>query len=136
MNTTTQTESARIQAAARKALTNAEIDARRVAATPRGVGIGFNIYAERALNSELWDVEGKRYIDFGSGIAVLNTGHRHPRIVEAIRHQLDHFTHTAYQVVPYESVVRLAERLNQLTPGTHRARQAGSKRESRSALAL
>jgi 4-aminobutyrate aminotransferase len=124
MNTTTQTESARIQAAARKALTNAEIDARRVAATPRGVGIGFNIYAERALNSELWDVEGKRYIDFGSGIAVLNTGHRHPRIVEAIRHQLDHFTHTAYQVVPYESVVRLAERLNQLTPGTHAKKTA------------
>jgi 4-aminobutyrate aminotransferase len=124
MNTTTQTESARIQAAASKALTNAEIDARRVAATPRGVGIGFNIYAERALNSELWDVEGKRYIDFGSGIAVLNTGHRHPRIVEAIRHQLDHFTHTAYQVVPYESVVRLAERLNKLTPGTHAKKTA------------
>jgi 4-aminobutyrate aminotransferase len=124
MNTTTQTESARLQAAASKALTNAEIDARRVAATPRGVGIGFNIYAERALNSELWDVEGKRYIDFGSGIAVLNTGHRHPRIVEAIRTQLDHFTHTAYQVVPYESVVRLAERLNQLTPGTHAKKTA------------
>ena len=78
MNTTTQTESARLEAAASKAMTNAEIDARRVAATPRGVGIGFNIYAERALDSELWDVEGKRYIDFGSGIAVLNTGHRHP----------------------------------------------------------
>ncbi|KQW35738.1 4-aminobutyrate aminotransferase [Rhizobacter sp. Root404] len=100
------------------------MDARRVAATPRGVGIGFNIYAERALNSELWDVEGKRYIDFGSGIAVLNTGHRHPRIVEAIRTQLDHFTHTAYQVVPYESVVRLAERLNKLTPGTHAKKTA------------
>ncbi|MEP7101487.1 MAG: 4-aminobutyrate--2-oxoglutarate transaminase [Burkholderiales bacterium] len=105
-------------------MTNAEIDARRVAATPRGVGIGFNIYAERALNSELWDVEGKRYIDFGSGIAVLNTGHRHPRIVDAIRKQLDHFTHTAYQVVPYESVVRLAERLNKLTPGTHAKKTA------------
>jgi 4-aminobutyrate aminotransferase len=71
------------------------------------------------LNAELWDVEGRRYIDFGSGIAVLNTGHRHPRIVQAIRDQLDHFTHTAYQVVPYESVVSLAERLNRLTPGTH-----------------
>jgi 4-aminobutyrate aminotransferase len=124
MNTTTQTESARVEAAASKAMTNAQIDARRIAATPRGVGIGFNIYAERALNSELWDVEGKRYIDFGSGIAVLNTGHRHPRIVDAIRKQLDHFTHTAYQVVPYESVVRLAERLNQLTPGTHAKKTA------------
>src|SRR5258705_13011014 len=103
MTTTVQPESARAAAAAKPS--NAAIDARRAAATPRGVGIGFNIYAERALNSELWDVEGKRYIDFGSGIAVLNTGHRHPRIVQAIRDQLDHFTHTAYQVVPYESVV-------------------------------
>jgi len=104
--------------------TNAAIDARRIAATPRGVGIGFSIYAERALNAELWDVEGRRYIDFGSGIAVLNTGHRHPRIVEAIRAQLDCFTHTAYQVVPYESVVLLAERLNALTPGTHAKKTA------------
>ncbi len=106
------------------ARSNAAIDARRIAATPRGVGIGFPIYAERALNSELWDVEGRRYIDFGSGIAVLNTGHRHPRIVEAIRAQLDCFTHTAYQVVPYESVVTLAERINQLTPGTHAKKTA------------
>ncbi|RIX75218.1 4-aminobutyrate--2-oxoglutarate transaminase [Acidovorax cavernicola] len=104
--------------------TNAAIDARRIAATPRGIGIGFPIYAERALNAELWDVEGRRYIDFGSGIAVLNTGHRHPRIVEAIRAQLDRFTHTAYQVVPYESVVSLAERLNRLTPGTHAKKTA------------
>ncbi|QNK67362.1 4-aminobutyrate--2-oxoglutarate transaminase [Variovorax sp. PAMC26660] len=104
--------------------TNAAIDARRVAATPRGVGIGFPIYADRALNAELWDVEGRRYIDFGSGIAVLNTGHRHPRVVEAIRAQLDRFTHTAYQVVPYESVVSLAERLNKLTPGTHAKKTA------------
>ena len=122
MNTTTQTEAAHVKAAGKS--TNAAIDARRVAATPRGVGIGFNIYAERALNSELWDVEGKRYIDFGAGIAVLNTGHRHPRIVEAIRNQLDHFTHTAYQVVPYESVISLAERLNRLTPGTHAKKTA------------
>ncbi|PIF74119.1 4-aminobutyrate aminotransferase [Variovorax sp. 54] len=104
--------------------TNAAIDARRIAATPRGIGIGFPIYAERALNAELWDVEGRRYIDFGSGIAVLNTGHRHPRVVEAIRAQLDCFTHTAYQVVPYESVVSLAERLNRLTPGTHAKKTA------------
>ena len=59
---------------------------RRIAATPRGVGIGFpTVYAERALNAELWDVEGRRYIDFGSGIAVLNTGHRHPRVVAGDR---------------------------------------------------
>jgi 4-aminobutyrate aminotransferase len=122
MNSTTPIESARLEAVA--TASNAAIDARRVAAMPRGVGIGFNIYAERALNAELWDVEGKRYIDFGSGIAVLNTGHRHPRIVEAIRQQLDHFTHTAYQVVPYEGAIALAERLNRLTPGTHAKKTA------------
>ncbi len=103
---------------------NAAIDARRIAATPRGVGIGFDIYAERALNAELWDVEGRRYIDFGSGIAVLNTGHRHPRIVDAVQEQLQKFTHTAYQVVPYESTVALAERLNALTPGDHAKKTA------------
>lgn len=99
--------------------TNTELEARRIAATPRGVGIGFPIYATRGLNAQLWDAEGRRYIDFGSGIAVLNTGHRHPRVVKAIQAQLDQFTHTAYQVVPYESVVTLAERLNKLTPGGH-----------------
>ena len=103
---------------------NAQIDARRIAATPRGVGIGFPIYAERAENAQLWDVEGRRYIDFGSGIAVLNTGHRHPRVVEAVQAQLARFTHTAYQVVPYESSVALAERLNRLTPGTHAKKTA------------
>jgi 4-aminobutyrate aminotransferase len=106
------------------ATTNAELDQRRVAATPRGVGIGFPIYAERARNAELWDVEGRRFIDFGAGIAVLNTGHCHPRVVAAIQQQLERFTHTAYQVVPYESSVRLAERLNALTPGTHAKKTA------------
>ncbi len=122
MNTTSKTESARVAAAGKK--TNASIDARRVAAMPRGVGIGFPIYTERAQNAELWDVQGQRYIDFGSGIAVLNTGHRHPRIVKAIAEQLERFTHTAYQVVPYESTVALAERLNQLTPGKHAKKTA------------
>jgi 4-aminobutyrate aminotransferase/4-aminobutyrate aminotransferase/(S)-3-amino-2-methylpropionate transaminase len=103
---------------------NAQLDERRKAATPRGVGIAFPIYAARASNAELWDVEGRRYIDFGSGIAVLNTGHRHPRVVAAIQQQLECFTHTAYQVVPYESAVALAERLNRLTPGTHAKKTA------------
>ena len=103
---------------------NQQLDARRIAATPRGVGIGFAIYAERAENAQLWDVEGRRYIDFGSGIAVLNTGHRHPRVVQAVQHQLERFTHTAYQVVPYESSVALAERLNALTPGRHAKKTA------------
>ncbi|HVR52379.1 MAG TPA: 4-aminobutyrate--2-oxoglutarate transaminase [Pseudorhodoferax sp.] len=110
--------------AALETSTNQQIDARRIAATPRGVGIGFQIYAERAENAQLWDVEGRRYIDFGSGIAVLNTGHRHPRVVQAVKQQLEHFTHTAYQVVPYESVVALAERLNALAPGRHAKKTA------------
>jgi 4-aminobutyrate aminotransferase len=122
MNTHTHTESAHVAAAGQQ--TNAEIDARRIKATPRGVGIGFPIYAERAQNAELWDVEGRRYIDFGSGIAVLNTGHRHPKLVAAIAAQLERFTHTAYQVVPYESTVELAEKLNALTPGTHAKKTA------------
>ena len=122
MNTLTQAESTPVAAVAQQS--NARIDARRVAATPRGVGIGFPIYAERAQNAELWDVEGRRYIDFGSGIAVLNTGHRHPKIVAAIAAQLERFTHTAYQVVPYESTVALAEKLNVLTPGDHAKKTA------------
>jgi len=98
---------------------NASLRARREAATPRGVGIAVPFFVRKAENSELWDVEGRRYVDFAGGIAVLNTGHRHPRVVAALKAQLDAFTHTAYQVAAYESYVRLAERLNALTPGTH-----------------
>ena len=89
---------------------NATLVERKNAATPRGVGVMCEFYAQRAENSEIWDVEGNRYIDFASGIAVCNTGHRHPRLVAAIQEQLDHFIHTAYQVVPYESYVALAEK--------------------------
>ncbi len=104
---------------------NQDIDARRIKATPRGVGVGFpGIYAATALNAEIWDVQGRRFIDFGAGIAVLNTGHRHPRVTAAVQEQLQHFSHTCYQVVPYESVVSLAERLNARTPGTHAKKTA------------
>lgn len=96
---------------------NATLVERKNAATPRGVGVMCEFYAQRAENSEIWDVEGNRYIDFASGIAVCNTGHRHPRLVAAIQEQLDHFIHTAYQVVPYESYVALAEKINDLVPG-------------------
>jgi len=89
---------------------NADLKSRKDAATPRGVGVMCDFYAARAENAELWDVEGRRFIDFAAGIAVCNTGHRHPKIVEAIRAQLDQFTHTAYQIVPYESYVSLAEK--------------------------
>ncbi len=103
---------------------NQDWKSRKDAATPRGVGVMCNFYAERAENSEIWDIEGHRYIDFAAGIAVLNTGHRHPKIVAAIKAQLDLFTHTAYQVVPYASYVELAEKINQLTPGTHAKKTA------------
>ncbi|CAG9173325.1 4-aminobutyrate--2-oxoglutarate transaminase [Cupriavidus pampae] len=96
---------------------NAELLRRKDAATPRGVGVMCNFYAERAENAEIWDVEGKRYIDFAAGIAVLNTGHRHPKLVAALQQQLERFTHTAYQIVPYASYVELAERINQRAPG-------------------
>ncbi|PYB70480.1 4-aminobutyrate--2-oxoglutarate transaminase [Rhizobium wuzhouense] len=96
---------------------NAEISARKNDAISRGVGMTTQIYADKAENSEIWDVEGRRYIDFAGGIAVLNTGHRHPKVVEAVKKQLDRFTHTCHQVVPYENYVALAERLNKIVPG-------------------
>ncbi|HEY1997100.1 4-aminobutyrate--2-oxoglutarate transaminase [Paraburkholderia sp.] len=98
---------------------NADLKSRKDAATPRGVGVMCDFYAARAENAELWDVEGRRYIDFAAGIAVCNTGHRHPKIVAAIREQLDRFTHTAYQFVPYESYVSLAEKINERAPGDY-----------------
>lgn len=97
--------------------TNAELMARRAAALPRGVGQAHPVFAERAENAEIWDVEGRRWIDFCAGIAVVNTGHRHPKVMAAARAQLDHFTHTCFQVVAYESYVELCERINQLAPG-------------------
>lgn len=102
-----------------KLASNQALHERRLAATPRGIGVMANFFIERALNSEVWDVEGRRYIDFAGGIAVLNTGHRHPKVVVAVEAQLQKFTHTCYQVLPYESYVTLAERINKLTPGNH-----------------
>ncbi|MEH6475441.1 MAG: 4-aminobutyrate--2-oxoglutarate transaminase [Sneathiella sp.] len=96
---------------------NVTIQARKIEAIAQGVGMMTQIYAERAENAEIWDVEGNRYIDFAAGIAVVNTGHRHPKIIEAVKSQLDLFTHTCHQVVPYENYVHLAERLNKLVPG-------------------
>jgi 4-aminobutyrate aminotransferase/(S)-3-amino-2-methylpropionate transaminase len=96
---------------------NAELHQRRQQAVPRGVTNSLAVYAERAANAELWDVEGRRYIDFASGISVLNTGHVHPRVREAIARQLERLTHTCFQVTPYESYIALAESLNALAPG-------------------
>ena len=96
--------------------TNSELMARREAAIPRGVSNTHPIFTQRAENAELWDVEGKRYIDFAGGIAVLNTGHRHPKVMAAVAEQLSRFSHTCFQVSPYESYIALAERLNTLAP--------------------
>jgi len=98
-------------------LTNAALMARRRAAVARGVGQTHEIFVARARNAELWDVEGKRYIDFAGGIAVLNTGHCHPEVIAAVKAQLDQYTHTCFQVLAYEPYVELAERLNALAPG-------------------
>ena len=68
--------------------TNAELHARRLAATPRGIGVMADFFIDRAENGELWDVEGRRFIDFAGGIAVLNTGHRHPKVVAALKAQI------------------------------------------------
>lgn len=95
---------------------NSELHQRRVDATPRGVGVMCGFYAEKAENATLWDVEGNEVIDFAAGIAVLNTGHRHPKVMAAVEKQLQAFTHTAYQIVPYESYIALAERINARVP--------------------
>ncbi len=98
---------------------NEQLMARKAAATPRGVGVMGNFFADRAENATLWDVEGREFIDFAGGIAVLNTGHRHPKVMAAIAAQMQRFTHTCYQVVPYESYIALAEKINQITPGNY-----------------
>ena len=99
--------------------TNKDLQERRKAAVPQGVGNFFPVYAERAENAEIWDVEGKRYIDFAGGIGVLNVGHNHPKVKAAVREQVDKCMHTCFQVVPYEPYIALAERLNELAPGGH-----------------
>jgi len=97
--------------------TNKELLAKRVAETPRGLGTQTTVFADRALNAEIWDVEGKRYIDLAAGIAVTNTGHNHPKVLAAVRSQLERFSHTCFQVTPYDVYVELAARLNRAAPG-------------------
>lgn len=98
-------------------LTNAALFARREAAIPRGVGHSHQIFIARGKNAEVWDVEGRRFVDFAGGIAVLNTGHCHPAVIQAVKDQLDRYTHTCFQVLPYEPYVELAERINEKAPG-------------------
>jgi len=95
---------------------NHDLHARRTAAVVRGIGHSTSISAARALNAEVWDVEGKHYIDFAGGIAVLNTGHCHPHVIAAVQAQLEKFTHTCFQVLMYEPYIAVAEKLNALAP--------------------
>jgi 4-aminobutyrate aminotransferase len=91
---------------------------RRAAALPRGVSQAHPLFVAHANNAELWDVEGRRYIDFCGGIAVVNTGHCRAEVIAAAAQQMQRFTHTCFQVVAYDSYVALAERLNALAPGS------------------
>ena len=97
---------------------------RRQQATPRGVAVLCDFYADRACNAELWDEQGRRHIDFAGGIGVLNSGHLHPQVAAAVQAQMQRFSHTCYQVVPYALYVEVAERLNALVPGTHARKTA------------
>jgi 4-aminobutyrate aminotransferase / (S)-3-amino-2-methylpropionate transaminase / 5-aminovalerate transaminase len=94
------------------------LHARRREAVVRGVSSAYPVFVDRAEGVRLWDADGREYLDFASGIGTLNLGHRHPRVVAAMREQLERFTHTCFQVVQYEGYVELAERLNRLAPGT------------------
>jgi len=93
-----------------------DLKARKAAAVANGVS-SKGIYVARAENAEIWDADGKRFIDFAAGIAVLNTGHRHPKVMAAVAEQSQLFAHTCFHVLSYESYVHLAERLNALAPG-------------------
>jgi len=97
-------------------MSNSDVHRRRLQATPRGVGVMCDFYAVKAENATVWDQHGREYTDFSAGIAVLNTGHRHPKVMAAVQQQLECFTHTAFQIIPYENYIHLAERLNALVP--------------------
>lgn len=98
-------------------LSNAALMARRRAAIARGVGQVHEIFVDHARDCEVWDVEGRRYVDFAGGIGVVNTGHCHPKVVAAVAQQLQRVTHTCFQLLAYEPYVELAERLLKLFPG-------------------
>ncbi len=85
---------------------------------PRGVAQAHPVFVARAEGARLWDVDGREYLDFAGGIGVMNVGHGHPRVLQAVRAQLGRFTHACFQVTPYETYVRLAERLSALAPGS------------------
>ena len=94
-----------------------ELMRRRDAAVVRGAFHATPVFVAKAEGAVIEDVDGNRMIDFAGGIGCVNTGHRAPAVVEAVRRQLDRFLHTSFNVLPYESYIRVAERLNQITPG-------------------
>ena len=89
---------------------------RRAKAVSRGIGMGAAVMAAKAENSEIWDIEGNRYVDFGGGIAVVNTGHRHPLVMKRVYEQLEAFTHTCAMVMPYAPFIEVCEKLNAVAP--------------------
>ncbi len=97
--------------------TNHDMELRRDNAVAKAIAYSSTFIADKAQNAEIWDVEGKRYIDFCGGIGCQNVGHRHEKVVSAIKEQLDTLTHTCFQVTPYESYIKLAEKLNAVYPG-------------------
>lgn len=97
-------------------MSNSQWQQRKNQVFARGMGNLLPVFVQRARNAEVWDLEGKRYIDFASGIAVVNTGHSHPHIVQAVRAQLEAFSHSCLMVAPYASAVELAERLLAAAP--------------------
>ena len=104
--------------------TNEAMMARRAAAVANGVGQIHPVFTERADNASVWDVEGREYIDFAGGIAVLNTGHLHPKVKQAVSEQLDKFSHTCFMVLGYESYVAVCEKVNALVPGNFAKKSA------------
>jgi 4-aminobutyrate aminotransferase/(S)-3-amino-2-methylpropionate transaminase len=103
---------------------SAELHARKTAAVASGVGTTLPVYVERAGGGIVVDVDGNQLIDFGSGIAVTSIGNAAPRVVSAVQAQVADFTHTCFMVTPYEEYVAVAEKLNELTPGSHDKRSA------------
>lgn len=93
-----------------------DLNQRKIDATPKAIGVQCDWFVSKAENATYWDNNGREIIDFASGIAVLNVGHRHPKVMEAVKKQIDNFTHTAYQIVPYESYIELAEKINEIAP--------------------
>jgi len=98
--------------------TNQDLQQRKTAVIARGQGNVYPVFVSHAKNAEVWDVENNRYIDFGSGIAVCNTGHSHPEVVEAVKRQMEKFSHSCVMVNPYEIAIELAEKLVKIAPGT------------------